>query len=119
MARSGITWTDRSLFVNVARFPERLGNAVGQTVDYFSPRVEAYARQNAPWTDRTGNARSGLATTTEHGPASHSIVLAHSVPYGIWLEVRFEGRNQIIIPTIKAMGAQLMATLRSVMSRLR
>lgn len=117
--RSSFTFTDRTLFTNVARFPQGFSKAVGQTVDYFSPRVEAYARQNAPWQDQTGNARSGLNTTTEHGLGRHSIVLAHSVPYGIWLEVRFEGRNQIIIPTIKAMGVQLMTTLRSVLGRMR
>jgi hypothetical protein len=57
--------------------------------------MENYAKANAPWTDRTGDARERLhATVEETGPIG-TIVLAHGVDYGIWLEVRFGGVNSM------------------------
>ena len=61
--------------------------------------METFANQNAPWTDRTTDARQGLSGEpfAENGIVGASIV--HSVPYGIWLENRFERRYAIIGPT--------------------
>lgn len=61
--------------------------------------MEAFAKQSAPWTDRTTDARQGLSGEpfAENGIVGASIV--HSVPYGIWLENRFDRRYAIIGPT--------------------
>ena len=62
-----------------------------------------YARANAPWEDRTGNARNKL--TTEVSGDSYgqiSITLEHGVDYGYWLEVIQNGRFAILQPTIEA-----------------
>jgi len=72
------------------------------------PRAESYARQNAPWTDRTGNARNGLRVAHEKTPmVVHRLITYHSMPYGIWLEVRWSGRYAIIGPTMVAIAPQL------------
>ena len=76
--------------------------------------AQNYARRNAPWTDRTGNARNGLFTISASDQKKHRIVLFHSVPYGIWLEVRWSGRYQIIIPTITHQGNELMNRLEDI-----
>lgn len=69
-------------------------------------------RQNAPWNDQTGNARNGLHTTTFHEVGgTHGIVCAHSMPYGIWLEVKFSGRDGIIPATVRNGGDALMTLL--------
>jgi hypothetical protein len=117
MARSTFHWTSDTLTPGLKKFPDALDRAVAQTMDYFAPRVEGYARQNAPWHDQTGNARSGLRATTEHAGNQHTLILFHSVPYGIWLEVRWNGRYAIIGPTIDAQGPQLMNALRGVVER--
>jgi hypothetical protein len=73
-------------------------------------------RQNAPWTDQTGNARNGLFAEAKHDwGRTHAIVLYHSVPYGIWLEVRHQGRYAIILPTAKEQGMAVMNTLRDLL----
>lgn len=62
--------------------------------------MEAWARQQAPWQDRTGDARERLhATVEETGPIG-TIVLSHGVDYGIWLEVAHSGAYAIIAPAI-------------------
>lgn len=60
-------------------------------------KMEAWAKQNAPWTDRTGAARQRL-----HGEAywedSKIVVaaIAHQVDYGIWLELAHQRRFAIL-----------------------
>lgn len=116
----GLTIVSDTLTPNLLAFGPRVDKLVAETVEFFSPRVEAAARTGAPWTDQTGNARNGLRTTTFHEPpVRHGIELSHSVPYGIWLETRFEGQYAIIIPTIKEQGLEVMSALRGILLRLR
>lgn len=110
---SGIRWEDDTLFDRLESFGPDIERKIARTVDFFTPRVESYARVNAPWQDQTGNARQGLMSQSSHAPRHHAIDLFHSVPYGIYLEVRFEGRYAIIIPTIQSQGRALMALLGS------
>jgi hypothetical protein len=111
--------THDTLTPGLEEFPDVLDRALSRSMDFFTPQVEGYARSNAPWTDRTGNARNGLRATTEHSPGSrHAIVLSHSVPYGIWLEVRWDGRYAAIEPTINAMGPQVMQSIQGLIGRM-
>lgn len=72
--------------------------------------METFAKQSAPWTDRTTDARQGLSGEpfAENGIVGASIV--HTVPYGIWLENRFERRYAIVGPT-QAVFAPLAARI--------
>ncbi len=62
--------------------------------------MQNYARRNAPWTDRTGNARAGLFYVVKQEPGRVTIYLCHSVDYGVYLELAHGGRLEIIWPTI-------------------
>lgn len=78
-----------------------------------------WMKDNATWTDRTGAARSGLRTGTEHKAKTYHIIhLWHSVPYGIWLEVRHSGKYAIIIPAILDQGPKMMRTFNKLFARL-
>ena len=77
----------------------------------FAQKVQDYAQENAPWDDRTGDARQGLQAKGFQRLTSYTIVLYHTVDYGIWLEVRWDGRYAIILPTIEHMGHELMDRL--------
>ena len=78
-----------------------------------------FAKNNAPWTDRTGNARSGLFSKASFGPEENfycELLVAHSVFYGIFLEARFSGKYAIIMPTVNYMGPILMQRIASAIS---
>ena len=116
----GIVWTSDTLTPGLMKFPVEVDRAVTEAVEFFSPRVEAAAKIGAPWTDQTGNARNGLSAQTGHVPGvMHWIELSHSLPYGIWLEIRWNGKYAIIVPTIKKQGVELMAALKTIFSRIR
>lgn len=69
---------------------------------------EAFMKENAPWEDDTGAAREGLFTVADIEGDRKEIVFSHGVGYGIWLEINYSGRYEIIMPSVKAIGEQLM-----------
>lgn len=90
----------------------KIDAAVGLVFDMAEAEAETYARGNASWTDRTGNARAGLmAKHTGEAMRWHELVIYNSMSYGIWLEVRFSGRYAIIGPTMAHMSDIIAANI--------
>lgn len=63
--------------------------------------IKTAAQQNAPWSDRTGDARAGLETIVENNNGEVVLSLFHTVEYGLWLEVIQNGRFATIMPTLE------------------
>lgn len=118
MARGGIHITSDTLTPGIATFPAKLHAAVAAVMQYHEPNVQDAARDGAPWIDRTSNARNGLFARAYSTARSHGIVLYHTMPYGIWLEVRWGGKYRIIVPTIQRQGALVMRTLQGVLRKM-
>ena len=66
---------------------------VGQTV---GAQMKSYAQANAPWKDRTGNARGGLDYDCKWEGTTLDISVFHTVDYGIWLEIAHAQRFAIL-----------------------
>lgn len=118
MARSGFRWTSNNLSTTLTNATPRIERAVTSALGYQATRSENYMRSNAKWTDRTANARNGLRAWPVHNRDEYVIILAHSVPYGIWLEVRWSGKYGIIPDAVRTGGAELMALLTKLFSGL-
>lgn len=118
MPRGRLVWDNRELAHNLNNMSDRVEEALYEIMRFEAPPTEAYMRNNAPWTDRTGNARSGLTARGFRDGNNFGIDLAHSVSYGIWLEIRFSGRFSIISPTIDSRGPEVMQTVSELFSRL-
>lgn len=117
MAKRGVFDFD-TLSPALKRLLPVIDAAVDVTFDYLAPRAASQMRENAPWTDRTGNARNGLMAVHEKTPmVVHRLVLFHSMPYGIWLEVRWSGRYAIIGPTMFDMAPDVALTLGAAVQR--
>lgn len=80
-------------------------------MNYQALRSQTYMRSNATWTDRTSNARNGLMAYSYKSGNQHNIILLHSMPYGIWLEVRWSGKYGIIPEAVRQGGQELMTLL--------
>lgn len=108
-----------TLRVNTMLLGPRLNHGIAGVMMSNAPKVQSYARANAKWQDQTGNARQGLmANYSRPGGESHQITLAHSVPYGIWLEVRWAGKYAIIGPTIRVESVRIMGALRGLLTKI-
>lgn len=89
-----------------------MDRAIRFIMDYHAADGTARMKMNAPWTDQTGAARNGLFAVTEHAKGHYKIIFSHSVNYGIWLEVKFSGRDAVIMPTVLEVSEGLIRDLR-------
>lgn len=80
-------------------------------------RIESHMKANAPWTDRTANARNGLSSVVrvERSPGRLRVVIdsGHSVSYGVFLEKANGGAWAIVDPTLDYYGPDLIRQIRS------
>jgi hypothetical protein len=105
---NGIFIDSDTLTPNLKGMGEKLDRRMKQLTGYYAERGQNQMRQNAPWTDRTSNARNGLFGKETSDAAKYRITYYGTVPYQIFLEVRWDGKYSIIVPTVKKMGAELM-----------
>lgn len=96
----------------VGNYGRRVLAAVLDLAHVFAALMEAWAKANAVWTDRTGNARQGLTGRAVATATGVVIYLFHTMDYGYYLEVANAGRFAIILRTMEAHYALLMAALR-------
>lgn len=83
--------------------------------------LENEMRQQAPWTDRTGNARQSLYARVDPPTAIEifdviELVLAHGVEYGVYLELKNQGRFAIVNPTIDRAAPRIWDDVRRMLS---
>lgn len=118
MAKIEYKYDDIKLKKELRMFPEKVDRAIRATMDYTGIESTGKMKQNAPWTDRTTAARNGLHTVNNFSPPKYELILSHTVPYGIWLEICNSGKYQIIMPTVRTQGQVLMNRLRGLFKKL-
>ncbi len=106
------------LDIDATELRKKLGDidadkAIKQVIDYNAAYAEGWMKKNAPWTDRTGAARSGLMAI----PGDNELLLAYSVWYGIWLEIANNGRYQILIPAMRVIGQKIVDDIAKIVYR--
>jgi hypothetical protein len=90
----------KPLEVNVLKLTPKIHSRLTAGLSYVASNSRRELKKNAPWRDRTANARNGLNAKHIRAGATHYVVLYHQVNYGIWLEVAHNGRYRVIIPTM-------------------
>lgn len=120
MAQPTLVWRTPpdALARAIERYGERVLIAVAAVAQRLATIMENSAKQNAPWTDRTGNARTGLFGTSEANLARHMVViyLSHGpvIDYGVYLELAHGGRYGVVMRTIESHLPQLHAMLNDI-----
>lgn len=117
MRNGRVVWTSDSLTHGLVWFKHNVDQEIWKTTQEFAQECEAYMKANAPWEDRTGDARGGLSGTAYQNGDVHGVLLAHGVSYGKWLELRFGGRDAIVIPTLEEKGPEYMANMKGLLNR--
>lgn len=124
-AKAGIRWTrpPSELATAIERYGDRVLRAVAAIAQYAATEMQNDAKRDATWTDRTGNARTGLFGTSEADFAAHvvTIYLSHgaTIDYGVFLELGGgsdgspgSGRYAVIMRTMQNHYEPLMRMLR-------
>ena len=117
MAQSGIVWSVPPTALNpaIAAYGNKIEAAVVMIADTMAAQMEAYAKENAPWTDRTAHARKGLRGLVDD--SARDVVMLYltgMMSYQIFLETRSAGKYAIILPTMEAHYSELVQMLKAI-----
>jgi hypothetical protein len=119
-AKAGIRWTTppSELAVAVERYGDRVLTAVAAVAQRVATEMQNQAKADAPWTDRTGNARTGIFGTSEADFGAHivTIYLSHSatLTYPLFLEIGNSGKYAVIMRTMESHYEPLMQLLNDI-----
>ena len=108
-----VTWDSGTLEKRLKRMPPRIDQLIDGVIDRNAVQATQDLKQNAPWHDDTGLARASIAAVSFHRPTGeykrqHTIIMAHGVHYGIWLEIANSGKYQVIMPTVRSTSDNVM-----------
>ena len=110
-----ITWTNgkpEDVFgAGYNKYQQQLRSAILQLLAARQPEITEWMQSNAPWTDRTGNARRGLNVDIEAFADGIMLILQHGVTYGIYLELKNSGRYAILTPALDYWGPVILKDL--------
>jgi hypothetical protein len=103
-----------TLSVGLETLPQKHQEVIKDILEYWGVQGVNEMKSGARWTDRTGNARQGLRFRVSHSGSTSTLTYFGSMPYNIWLEVRWSGKYAIIGPTMSAVIPRLKAMLEQV-----
>ena len=89
--------------------------ALGLYADTVAKKMEAHAKSNKPWVDRTGRAKQSLNSSWKWVGDVARVELSHGVYYGIYLEFCNEKKYAIIKPTIDIISPQAIRGLNKIL----
>ena len=94
--------------VNFSDAEKKMRAAIGLYANTAAKKMEADAKRNAPWTDRTGNARNSIQGDFGWEDDSAKIVLSGNVDYSVYLELAHEKKWAILKPTIDKNAPEIL-----------
>lgn len=92
---------------NLENTIKQVRNAATTAVQISAAQAVVYAKQNAPWTDRTGNARKSIHSESSSDGMSAAVGIGEH--YGKYLETGYGGRYRIIDPAVFSYGKAMFA----------
>lgn len=108
-----------SLLKNLETAPSKADAVIHMYADTSALKLQNFAKENRPWTDRTGQARQRLSGRAYAITDGYRLELAHGVSYGIWLELAHEKKYSIIPKTIQYVGNnEILPGLQHLLDRL-
>lgn len=118
MASKGVVWDTDHMQKRIVALPVLLEAGLSVVAERVADESQDFARVNAPWEDQTTNARGGLFAKAINNPGRHVVVVYHTMPYGVWLELRWNGKFGIIPETIQHGGLRMMQYADQLLGRL-
>lgn len=105
---------EAELTKNFNLFGGQIKKVVHDLMDVTFNEMVTFAKTNAVWTDRTGNARNSITSEDLSSGDVVKFYLTIGVDYGIWLELANDGKYRILQPTLTIYEPRIMKLLESV-----
>lgn len=116
MARGGIRVDTSIVRKNLQVYGQSTVGKAKMGMQILVANNENRAKQNRPWTDRTGQARSSITGSYEFSDTSLIGALAIGAYHGIFLEKANGGKYAIVWPTILETQRELLEVARIAMT---
>lgn len=102
---SGIIWetSPEAVFPRgVEEWLQSINEAVYQLMLFRAPQIEFWLKMNAPWQDKTGNARQSLYAAVHRTLLEITVIMAYgaAIDYSVYLEFSNAGRYSILSPAL-------------------
>src|SRR5947209_5659641 len=104
----------------MTRIVQHKGYLVSRVLEAYADEIGPEMKANAPWTDRTGNARRSLFARVEEGSdGTQQLRFGYDhtevpIPYWIFLERMQAGRFAIVGPTYDRYLPEIARSMREV-----
>ena len=101
--------------IKLKKYDKRVHAGIVAVCERNGQIMQNSARENAPWEDRTGNARGGLFYEVEAKYGRYvKLYLAHTMFYGVFLETIAGGKWAILWRTIEGHLGRLRRDLEAI-----
>ena len=118
MSGCSISWNTKDVLNKIQSIQQRTRPALQIIADSAVKAMERYAKNNARWTDRTGNARQRLKGQTRWEESALIAAITHNVDYGIWLELCHEKKYAILEEALNSQAQNLLDAYQQFLSQL-
>lgn len=107
----------RTTLSGLQQVEDKLFEALRIVSHSAAKEMEAWAKANAKWTDRTGNARQKL-TGDAYWANSKVLetVIAHQMDYGVWLELAHAKKYAILDKALREKAPELFEQYRKLVN---
>jgi hypothetical protein len=116
--RKSFDFNPGSLGVNLADFDHKVDRYIDRAKEEAATRGETALKTEAPWRDRTTDARRGLFAEPYGTAQRGGIRMGHTVKYGVYLEEANNGRFQVIMPVLIRTGRALMRSMEAMFAEM-
>lgn len=108
-----LVWDPSDFVQSCEQYQSKFFVAVLVVCEVAATKMEEYAKTNAIWTDRTGNARQKLKGDAAWVSKDQIVIaVSHHMDYGFWLELAHGRKYKILEKSIENNVEELFRALR-------
>lgn len=118
MSGCSISWDTKNVLNKLNSIQQKTRASLQIIADSAVKAMESYAKTNARWTDRTGNARQRLKGSTRWDEKALIAAISHNVDYGMWLELCNEKKYAILEEALNSQAQSLLDAYQRFLNQL-
>lgn len=118
MSGCSISFDTKTVLKNFNDMQAKTRTALQIIADSAVKAMERYAKNNARWTDRTGNARQRLKGSTRWEESALIAAISHNVDYGMWLELCHGKKYAILEEALNSQAQNLLDSYQRFLNQL-
>jgi len=101
--------------VDLDKLADKQIDKIKQVADFYAPKMESYAKKNAPWEDHTTNARNSIKGVRRDDSDNITVGVSGNVSYFKYLEFAHGKKWAILKPTVDKFKPEIISKIKKVL----